>query len=231
MRSRDVVPRCQEFRNARPRVNVEHAYTSAADSPVESGYPSPRSQLGFGSCAWGSTSAEIRGVVGARCAGSACGDADGVAVGVAAVRDVDELVADPQAEPGLASIRCGWSVDSASTPRHRPECASAPTSRNAFFPQPQCAGGFGSPHSLGEAVPEDLQPAVAEGAQGGVVALSCGDLRPLLLRVGPLGVLAGRLTAAGGSWNDRPGDARPTHRPTPAARPTRPLPVPRGVAA
>jgi hypothetical protein len=31
-------------------------------------------------------------------------NADGVAVGVAAVGDVDELVADPQAEPGLVRL-------------------------------------------------------------------------------------------------------------------------------
>src|SRR4051812_41711959 len=30
-------------------------------------------------------------------------------------------------------------------------------------------------HALGEAVPEDLQPAVAQGAQGGVVAFSGAD--------------------------------------------------------
>ena len=41
-------------------------------------------------------------------------------------------------------MRCGWSVDSASTPRHRLECARDPTSRNAFWPHPQSAGGFAS---------------------------------------------------------------------------------------
>jgi hypothetical protein len=42
------------------------------------------------------------------------------------------------------SITCGWSLHSASTPRHRPECASAPTSNNAFDPHPHAAGGSGS---------------------------------------------------------------------------------------
>jgi len=37
-------------------------------------------------------------------------------------------------------------------------------------------GGLVVGHALGEAVPEDFQPAVAEGAQGVVVALSDGDL-------------------------------------------------------
>ena len=36
--------------------------------------------------------------------------------------------------------------------------------------------GFVVGHALGQAVPEDLQPAVAQGAQGGVVAFPGGDL-------------------------------------------------------
>ena len=44
--------------------------------------------------------------------------------------------------PG-ASTRCGWSIDSASTPATCPECASAPTSRMRLRPQPPALGRVG----------------------------------------------------------------------------------------
>jgi hypothetical protein len=53
-----------------------------------------------GSCAVGSVSAAIGGVV-------VGGYADGVAAGVAAVGDVDQLVADPETEPGLVRLLVG----------------------------------------------------------------------------------------------------------------------------
>ena len=43
-----------------------------------------------------------------------------------------------------ASIRCGWSSDSANTARHRLECASDPTSRCAGPDRPHPGGGSGS---------------------------------------------------------------------------------------
>jgi integrase len=46
--------------------------------------------------------------------------------------------------PSRASIRCGWSSDSASTARHRLEWASDPTSRCAGPASPQPDGGSGS---------------------------------------------------------------------------------------
>lgn len=55
------------------------------------------------------------------------------------------LVRPPRALATRSSppIECGCSSDSHNTARHRPEWDSAPTSRCAVLPQPQCSGGSG----------------------------------------------------------------------------------------